>query len=153
MDVEISPRSSAEMRVRHFYNNYTSLPLGTPTEWDAKLKDFDPDLSLRYNNITGTFTIFYDHHNKLTAIRSFGQNGSFGRAFANVRYNSILNQKRLIQMRKDLDAAEEARHTYNMDQCAAEFGEELHHSATGRVINDSVDAYAPEKPGLGGEMI
>ena len=89
----------------------------------------------------------------LSVIRSFGQNESFGKAFANVRHNSTLNTRALIQMRKDLDDAENKRQRYDIDQCGEEMGIELHHATRRRVINDTVDAFAPEKPSLGGVIL
>ena len=153
MDVELSQRSSNRMHLRHLYENYSSLPSGTPTEWDKMLKRFDPELFLRYGHISKKFLIFYDHHNILSVIRSFGQNESFGKAFANVRHNSTLNKRKLIQMRKELNEAEQKRQRYDIDQCGEEIGIELHHATRRRLINDNVDAYAPEKPSLGGIIL
>jgi len=153
MKFELSQRSSNRMHLRHLYENYTCLPSGTPTEWDKKLKQFDPELFLRFSYISRNFLIFYDHNNTLSVIRSFGQNESFGKAFANVRHNSTLNTRVLIQMRKDLDDAENKRQRYDIDQCGEEMGIELHHATRRRVINDSVDAFAPEKPSLGGVIL
>lgn len=153
MDFEIGQHSQAKMRLRRLYNNHYYLPSGTPTEWDKKLKEFDPELSLRCGHVSGRFLIFYDHHGELTTVHSFSRNESFGRAFLNVKHNSLMNSRALIQMRKDLDSAEQKRQDYLIDQCGEEVGVEVHNATKGRLINDNVDAFAPEKAGLGGVMI
>lgn len=152
-DIIISPRSSANLQLRYLYDNLSCLPSGTPTEWDRKLKEFDPELSLRFGYLSKRFLIFYDHHGELSVVRSFGQNESFHKAFANVKHNSLMNSRALKQMREDFDEAEEKRQNYDIDQCGEEMGVELHHATRRRVVNDNVDAFAPEKPGLGGVML
>lgn len=139
--------------MRDLYDNYTCLPSGTPTKWDRKLKQFDPELSLRFDYKSKRFLIFYDHHGALSVIRSFAQNESFYKAFANVKHNSTLNTRNLRQMRKDLNAAEQKRQDYEIDQCGEEMGIEVHQGTKRRLINDDVDAFAPEKPSLGGVML
>ena len=153
MDIEISPRSIVDMYMRQIYNQYTRAPCGTSEYWDKKLKEFDPNLSLRISNKTGRFVIFYEIHGVMSSIHSFGRHESFGKAFREVKERSLLNSRKLNQMRIDADKAEEDRQTYDIDQCAEEFGIELRHGAVGRVVNDTVDAFAPEKPSIGGEMI
>lgn len=153
MDFEISQRSQARMQIRYLYNDYSFLPSGTPECWDKSLKEFDPNLSLRLAHHSGRFLIFYDIHGELSVIHSFGQNESFGKAFLNVKHKSILHKRELIQMRKDLNEAEQKRKDYLINQCGEEIGVEVHQGAIGKVINDTVDAYAPEKAGLGGVMI
>ena len=56
-------------------------------------------------------------------------------------------------MRKDLNAAEQKRQDYEIDQCGEEMGIEVHQGTKRRLINDDVDAFAPEKPSLGGVML
>jgi len=153
MNIQISQLSNNKMQLRYLYNNYTCLPSGTPTEWDNKLKEFDPELSLRFNYISRRFLIFYDHHNTLSVINSFGQHESFYKAFENVKHNSTLNTRKLIEMRKELNDAELKRQNYEIDQCGEEMGIEVHQGTKRRLINDDVDAFAPEKPSLGGVMI
>ena len=153
MDIEISQRSQAKMQIRHLYEACSSLPSGTPEYWNRLLKGFDPHLSLRLAHRSGRFLIFYDIHGELSVIRSFGQNESFSKAFLNVKHNSLLRKRELVQMRKELDEAEQKRQDYLIDQCGEEIGAEVHQGAIGKVINDTVDAYAPEKPSLGGVMI
>ncbi len=153
MSIEFSPRTNARMQLRHLYDNLSCLPSGTPTGWDKELKGFDPELSLRLAYRSGRFLIFYDHHSTLSVIASFGRHESFGRAFANVRYNSIMNSRKLAQIRKEINEAEEKKQDYDIEQCAEEFAVELHHSTHRRVINDNVDMLAPEKPSLGGVIL
>lgn len=153
MNIELSPRSANKMHLRHLYDNYTCLPSGTPTEWDKRLKRFDPELFLRFDYKSKRFLIFYDHQGALSVIRSFAQKESFHKEFANVKHNSTLNTKKLVQMRKDLNAAEQKRQNYEIDQCGEEIGIEVHHGTKRRLINDNVDAFAPEKPRVGGVML
>jgi len=128
------------------------LPSGTPEHWDKLLKDFDPHLSLRLSHATGRFLIFYDIHGEISVINSFAKNESFGKTFANVRFNSTLNKKELKQMRKELNEAEQKRQDYDLDQCGEELGIEIHQGTKRRLINDTVDVNI-DKPRLGGVMI
>lgn len=137
-NIELSEHSKANMRLRDFYNNMTCLPPGTPTEWDRKLKDYDPELSLRYNPRTGNFLIFYDHQGKLSVIRAFGRYESFGKAFLNLKHNSTLNLRKLKKMRADFEEETEKEIDHQIDECAEEFATELHHATRERVITDGV---------------
>ncbi len=153
MGIEFSPRTNAKMQLRHLYDNLSCLPSGTPAEWDRKLREFDPELSLRFGHRSQRFLIFYDHHGTLSVITSFGKYESFGRAFANVKYNSIMSSRKLAQIRKEINKTEAKRQDYDIEQCAEEFAVELHHSTRRRVINDNMDVLASKKPSLGGVAI
>ena len=153
MNIEINPHSLGKMYLRHLYDNLSCLPSGTPTEWDKKLKEFDPELSLRFGLVSKRFLIFYNHHGALSTIDSFAQNESFREAFARVRFNSTLNKRALKKLRKDINDAEQKRQAYDIDQCGEEIGIEVYHGTRRRLINDNVDAFAPEKPSLGGVML
>lgn len=153
MDIEINPRSYGKMYLRHLYDNLSCLPSGTPAEWDRKLKEFDPELSLRFGYLSKRFLIFYDHHGVLSTIDSFAQSESFCDTFARVRFNSILNKRAIKQLRKDINEAEQKRQDYDIDQCGEEIGIEVEHGTKNKLINDDVDAFAPERPSLGGVML
>ena len=56
-------------------------------------------------------------------------------------------------MRKELNEAEQKRQRYDIDQCGEEIGIEVLQGTKRRLINDSVDAFAPEKPSLGGVIL
>ena len=134
MDIEFSPRTAVNMYFRHLHDDLSCLPSGTPAEWDKKLKEFDPELSLRLAYRSQRFLIFYDHHGTLSVIYSFGHDKPFGLVFAAIKHRSIMNAKWLKQARREINEAEEKRQDYEIEQCAGEFGTELHHACRGRVM-------------------
>ncbi len=151
-EILFSEKTSADLRMRSLFHNLP-LPSGTPSEWDKKLKEFDKELSLRYNPESENFLIFYDHHGQLLVIRSFAQDESFGMAFWNVKHNSSLSIRDIMRMRQNEKDTEEKRKKDLIADCGHEFGTELHRMTRNKLINDSVDAFAPEKAGVGGVML
>jgi len=136
-EIEFSEKSSADLRMRSFFHNLPQ-PSGTPKEWDKTLKEFDPELHLRFNPESNNFLIFYDHHGQVQCIRSFAMNESFAMAFWNVKHNSSLSMRDVVRMRQDEKGTEEKRQKDLIRECSEEFGEALHHSARKRVTNDAI---------------
>ena len=123
--------------MRSLFHNLP-LPYGTVKEWDKKLKEYDRELSLRFNPESKNFLIFYDHHGQLLVIRSFAQGESFGMAFWNVKHNSSLSMRDIMRMRQGEKDTEEKRKKDLIADCSHEFGTALHHASRGRMTNDSV---------------
>ena len=136
-EILFSEKASADLRMRSFFHNLP-LPFGTQGEWDKKLKEFDRELSLRFNPESKNFLIFYDHHGQLLVIRSFAQGESFGMAFWNVKHNSSLSMRDIMRMRQGEKDTEEKRKKDLIADCSHEFGTALHHASRGRMTNDSV---------------
>ena len=136
-EILFSEKASADLRMRSFFHNLP-LPFGTPSVWDKKLKEYDRELSLRFNPESKNFIIFYDHHGQLSVIRSFAQDESFGMAFWNVKHNSSLSMRDIMRMRQGEKEAEEKRQKDLIADCSQEFGTELHHATRGRVTNCAV---------------
>lgn len=151
-DIMLSEKASADLRMRSFFHDLP-LPSGTPSGWDKELKEFDRELSLRFNPESKNFLIFYDHHGQILVIRSFAQEESFGMAFWNVKHNSSLSMRDIMRMRQNEKEAEEKRKKDLIADCSHEFGTELHHATRNRVTNDNVDAFAPKKASLGGVIL
>lgn len=138
-NIQISERVDA--RMRSLYHNQFTLPTGTPEVWNKELQELDPELSLRYNPKTQMFLVFYDHKGLLSIIRSFGLSEPFGRVFLNIKHNATLTTRKLRQMKKDQETEIEKDLDYRIEQTSAEFAEELHNAAKGRVITDGIDEY------------
>lgn len=152
-DIILSPRATAQMRMRAYYNKATLAPSGTPAEWDRKLKAFDPKLSLRLNPESEMWCVFYEHHGMLSVIWSFGVGESFGKAFLNVQHKSTLRWRHIRKMRKAEKEAEEKQVTDAITAAGEQGGTDLHRMSKRVVTTDSVDAFAPEKPSAGGVML
>lgn len=139
LNITFPPQTTAKLKILAFYNRFTREARGgQEEEWQRKLSEFDPELHLRWNWIYRHWAIYYNHHSVLSVIRVFKPGESFGQAFENVRHNSTLTTRKLQQMRKDENERDEKEVNYRIDECGAEFGEELHNATKERMITDGV---------------
>ena len=136
-NIEFSTKTSEDLRMRSFFHNLPE-PSGTPKEWDKTLREFDPELHLRFNPESNNFLIFYDHHGMINVIRSFAMNESFGQAFMNVKHNSSLSIRHIMRMRQAEKDAETKRQKDLIRDCSEEIGTELHHATRNRVSTDAI---------------
>jgi len=132
----ISPRSAARLRMKAYLYEHTREPRGSEVEWQKRLTEFDPELILRWSYLCNQYIVFYDHHGELTTIRAFGPR-EFGQAFLNIKHNATLNARRLRRMKQRQEEEVEKGIDKEIEECGAEFGEELHHATRERLISDS----------------
>jgi len=137
-NITLSPQTAAKLKMRAYYQKYTREARGgQEKDWQEKLTEFDPELHLRWSYLSHRWLIAYDHKGQLDIITIF-EDGGFGRAFHYTKYNSSLTSRGLRQLRKEQDEQVEKGIDKRIDECGAEFGEELYHGARRRVITDSV---------------
>ena len=110
--IRFSRKANAQFRLRAYYQQYTrAVCNGSETNWQEALSKLDPELHLRWNFIHKHYSIYYDHHGKLSVIRTFGPGQSFWKVFQAIKQNSAttirqikakLDQQRLKEQR-DID--------------------------------------------------
>ena len=147
-DIALSKHTSIRLRMRALYNKLTRKARGgQELEWQARLTELDPELHLRWNYVHRHWSVYYDHHDLLTTICTFKPGESFGKVYKNLKYNSFLTPRHLLQMKKEQDGQAEKKQDDLINEAAKEFGTELHHGIRGRVTNiGGVDPLATPKP-------
>jgi len=135
INISFGPRQQKRNRLRAYYHQYTREPRGSETEWQKRLTELDPNLFLRWSYLFNQYLVFYDYKGLMTAICKFGH-GEFGKAFLNVKHNATLNARKLRRMKKEEEEKIEKDFDERIDECAEEFGEELHNATKERLISD-----------------
>ena len=138
-EITLSKRTSIRLRMRALYNLQTREARGGgELQWQRKLTELDPELHLRWTYLRKHYSVYYDHHGMLTTIATFKPWESFGKVYQNLKFNAATTLKALYKMKQEQDEQTEKEQSDLIGECAAEFGEELHHATRGRVITDSV---------------
>lgn len=139
LDITLPPQTSAKLRMHAYFSKFTREARGGQEEyWQEKLTEFDPELFLRWSHLHKHWLIIYDHKGRIDVVKVFKPCQPFGDAFEYVKYNSILTSRKLRRLKKEQDEIVEKDIDKKIDECGAEFGEELHHATRERVITDAV---------------
>ena len=136
--IAFTKKEDVRQKMMAYFNQFTREPRGSEEYWQKLLTEYDPELHLRFNPVSGHYLIYYDHNGLPEVIRTFKPGESFWCAFKNIKHNATLNKRRQLEMLDTERERQERQIEETIDEAKDEYFNELMKMARRKVVTDSV---------------